>query len=238
MSVGTSPQPAAKKEPGKRKRRSRTPTDTPKQAPTPLITEPTMTIQRLVVISLGNPGEMRNTYHSAGHIVLEALQRALGPSQPSFSSQRIGKLNTLASIGSQYSLLQSPAIMNVTGPWAAAAYRQQLVDSRLGAAEVGVVLVHDDLEEELGVIKVREWKRSPRGHNGVKSVHAALGANPAVGKWARVSVGIGRPDARDKTAVSNFVLSKVPRATRSVLEDNGSRGLYQALAELNTKWGG
>lgn len=197
-----------------------------------------MGIQRLVVISLGNPGEMRNTYHSAGHIVLQALQQAMGPSQPSFSAQRIGKLNTLASIGSQYSLLQSPAIMNVTGPWAAAAYRQQLVDSRLGAAEVGVVLVHDDLEEELGVIKIREWKRSPRGHNGVKSVHAALGTNPAVGKWARVSVGIGRPDARDKTAVSNFVLSKVPRATRNVLEDNGSRGLYQALAELNTKWGG
>ncbi|KAK4118172.1 peptidyl-tRNA hydrolase [Parathielavia appendiculata] len=195
-----------------------------------------MSLRRILVISLGNPGEYRNTYHSAGHIVLEALQRQLSQDQPSFAPQRIGKQNTLASIGARYSLLQSPAVMNVSGPWVAKAYKEHLAERGLAPSEVGVVLVHDDLEEELGVIKIRDWKRSHRGHNGIKSVNGALQAHPA-GKWARISIGIGRPDARDKASVSDFVLAKMPRSARDVLEGSGSRGVLQALIELETKWG-
>ncbi|KAL2195207.1 peptidyl-tRNA hydrolase [Corynascus similis CBS 632.67] len=197
-----------------------------------------MSLRRILVISLGNPGELRNTYHSAGHMVLEALQRTLGREQPPFAPARVGKATALASVGPRYSLLQSPAVMNVSGPWVARAYREHLQAGGGGGltpSEVGVVLVHDDLEEELGVVKIRDWKRSHRGHNGIKSVNGALQPHPA-GRWARVSIGIGRPDARDKRSVSDFVLSKVPRHARSILEGSGSRGLFDALAELETKW--
>lgn len=200
-------------------------------------TPDTMSLRRILVISLGNPGQYRNTYHSAGHIVLEALQRTIGREQPPFSPERIGKNSALASIGSRYSLLQSPTLMNVSGPWVAKAYREQLTDWGLAPAEVGVVLVHDDLEEELGVVKIRDWKRSHRGHNGIKSVNGALKADPA-GRWARVSIGIGRPDGRDRAGVSDFVLSKISSGDKRVLEGNGSRGLFEALAELDAKWGG
>jgi PTH1 family peptidyl-tRNA hydrolase len=199
-------------------------------------TPDTMSLRRILVISLGNPGEYRNTYHSAGHVVLEALQRQISRDQPSFAAQRIGKQSTLASIGPRYSLLQSPAVMNVSGPWVAKAYKEQLAERGLAPSEVGVVLVHDDLEEELGVVKVRDWKRSHRGHNGIKSVNGALQAHPA-GKWARISVGIGRPEARDKASVSDFVLAKMPRSARDVLEGTGSRGVLQALMDLEAKWG-
>ncbi|KAK4151844.1 peptidyl-tRNA hydrolase [Chaetomidium leptoderma] len=194
-----------------------------------------MSVRRVLVISLGNPGEYRNTYHSAGHIVLEALQRQIGREQPSFAAQRIGKQSALASIGSRYSLMQSPAVMNVSGPWVAKAYKEHLSERGLAPAELGVVLVHDDLEEELGVIKIRDWKRSHRGHNGIKSVNGALRADPA-GQWARISVGIGRPDGRDKSGVSDFVLSRVPKNARNVLEGSGSRGVLDALMELDAKW--
>jgi PTH1 family peptidyl-tRNA hydrolase len=196
-----------------------------------------MAVRRILVIGLGNPGAYRNTYHSAGHIVLEALQRTLGRDQPPFSPERIGKTSALASIGSRYSLLQSPTLMNVSGPWVAKAYREQVTERGLAPAEVGVVVVHDDLEEELGVVKIRDWKRSHRGHNGIKSINGALKPDPA-GKWARVSIGIGRPDGRDRAGVSDFVLSKIPRAERNVLEGSGSRGVFEALAELDAKWGG
>lgn len=126
--------------------------------------------------------------------------------------------------------------MNVSGPWVAKAYREQLQTQGLDPSEVGVVLVHDDLEEALGVIKTRAWAKSHRGHNGVKSVNGALQPDPR-GKWARVSVGIGRPDERDKSAVSDFVLSKMPRHARTVIEDRGSSGLLSALMDLETKWG-
>ncbi|KAL2162949.1 hypothetical protein VTH06DRAFT_6785 [Thermothelomyces fergusii] len=196
-----------------------------------------MSLRSMLVVSLGNPAELRNTYHSAGHIVLEALQRALGREQPPFVPSRIGRETALVSVGARFALLQSPAIMNVSGPWVARAYREHLSDRGLAPSEVGFVLVHDDLEEELGVVRIRDWKRSHRGHNGVKSVNGALHADPA-GKWARVSIGIGRPDARDKRTVSNFVLSRVPRHERSILEGSGSRGLFDALVELERRWGG
>lgn len=195
-----------------------------------------MSLRRILIISLGNPGEYRNTYHSAGHVALEALQKHLGREQPSFSSSRIGRQATLASIGPRYSLLQSPATMNVSGPWVAKAYKEHLADlGFLSPAEVGLVLVHDDLEEALGVVKTRDWKRSHRGHNGVKSVNGAL-QRPVGTKSARVSVGIGRPEARDKEAVSDFVLSKMSKQARGVVEGQGGRGLYEALMELETKW--
>ncbi|KAL2132475.1 hypothetical protein VTI74DRAFT_3749 [Chaetomium olivicolor] len=193
-------------------------------------------LRRILVISLGNPGELRNTYHSAGHLVLDGLRRQLGRDQPSFQPQRIGRESTLASIGTRYSLLQSPTLMNVSGPWVAKAYRETLTERGLSPSELGVVVVHDDLEEQLGVVKIRDWKRSHRGHNGIKSINAALRADPA-GKWAKVSVGIGRPEARDKASVSAFVLSVMPRKERAVLEEQASRGLFDALAELEEKWG-
>lgn len=195
-----------------------------------------MSIRRILVISLGNPGQYENTFHSAGHNVLQAFQRLLQREQPSFSPERIGKINSLASVGPKYTLLQSPTLMNVSGPWVAKAYREQLQTQGLDPSEVGVVLVHDDLEEALGVIKTRAWAKSHRGHNGVKSVNGALQPDPR-GKWARVSVGIGRPDERDKSAVSDFVLSKMPRHARTVIEDRGSSGLLSALMDLETKWG-
>ena len=199
-------------------------------------TPPEMSLRRILIISLGNPGEYRNTYHSAGHVVLEALQRQLGREQPPFSPDRVGRQTTLASIGPRYSLLQSPAIMNVSGPWVAKAYREHLAERGVGPAELGLVLVHDDLEEELGVVKIRDWKRSHRGHNGVKSVNGALQRPSADSKWARVSVGIGRPDARDKGVVSDFVLSKMSGQARGVLQGGGARGLLEALAELEGQW--
>ncbi|KAL0465470.1 peptidyl-tRNA hydrolase [Neurospora intermedia] len=194
-------------------------------------------LRRFLVVSLGNPGEYRDTFHSAGHLVLESFQKKLPEDlgQPSFTSERYGKKAVRASAGSKYTLLQSPTLMNITGPWLARAYKDYLVDHGLNPEEVGLVLVHDDLEEELGVVKVRQWKASHRGHNGIKSVLASLPPMPDA-KWARVSIGIGRPDDRDRITVSDFVLSKIPRHAKGILQDKGGSGLWEALGKLETKW--
>lgn len=197
---------------------------------------PEMSVRRILVVGLGNPGEAyRNTYHSAGNIVLNALRNQMADTQPSFKVARHGKKSTEASIGPKYSFLQSPCVMNVTGTWFARAYREHLIDNGLSPAELGVVLVHDDLEEELGVVKIRDWARSHRGHNGIKSVNASLKADPE-GKWARVSIGIGRPVERERASVSDYVLSKIPRHARGILEEKGGAGLLAALMDLERKW--
>ncbi|KAK4164270.1 peptidyl-tRNA hydrolase [Cladorrhinum sp. PSN259] len=194
-------------------------------------------IRRFLVISLGNPGAAyRDTYHSAGHNVLNGLQKLISAEQPAFTSERHGKKSTLASIGPRYSLIQSPAIMNVSGPWVSKTYREHLVYMGLQPSELGVVLVHDDLEEDLGVVKLRNWARSHRGHNGVKSVNASLQVpQDLTAKWGRISVGIGRPSERDQTTVADFVLSKMSKHTKEVLEEKGSRGALSALLELEGK---
>ncbi|KAK4138422.1 peptidyl-tRNA hydrolase [Trichocladium antarcticum] len=197
-----------------------------------------MSLRGILIISLGNPGAYRNTYHSAGHVVLEALQHQLGRDQPPFAPSRIGRQPTLASVGPRYALLQSPAVMNVSGPWVAKAYREHLAERGAAPSELGLVLVHDDLEEELGVVKIRDWKRSHRGHNGVKSVNGALQRPGGESRWARVSVGIGRPEGRDKAVVSDFVLSKISGQARGVLQGVGARGVCKALMELEGQWAG
>ncbi|KAK5652170.1 hypothetical protein OQA88_10812 [Cercophora sp. LCS_1] len=194
-----------------------------------------MSIRRFLVVSLGNPEQYRDTYHSAGHLALEAFQRKFPSELPSFSSERHGKKAVLASAGAKYTLLQSPTLMNVSGPWLAKAYKEYLIDNGLSPSEVGLILVHDDLEEDLGVIKIRQWTKSHRGHNGVKSVLASLRPDPQA-KWARISVGIGRPAGREKSTVSDFVLSKIPRHAKGILDQKASQGLYEALAELEKKW--
>ncbi|KAK3328119.1 peptidyl-tRNA hydrolase [Cercophora scortea] len=194
-----------------------------------------MSVQRVLVVSLGNPGQYRNTFHSIGHLALEAFQKKFRTEQPPFTNERHGKKAVLASAGPKYTLLQSPTLMNVSGPWLAKAYKEYLADQSLSPEQVGLVLVHDDLEEELGVIKTRAWKQSHRGHNGVKSVLASLQPNPLV-KWARISVGIGRPEARDQSSVSDFVLSKISRHANSIIEEKASVGLLDALMKLESKW--
>lgn len=241
MSAETSRQRAEKRRATKRKTAVDTAIlpDTPLPIPYPIAQalDDNMSLRRILVISLGNPGQYRDTYHSAGHIVLQSLQRMLGRDQPSFATQRIGKTPALASIGLRYSLLQSPEMMNLSGRFVAQAYRRQVTEGGLSPAEVGVVLVHDDLEEDMGVVKIRDWKSSHRGHNGIKSVNSLLKPDPA-GKWARISVGIGRPDSRDGSVVSDWVLSKIPRKTKDQLEQRGAQGVLDALAELDRKWGG
>lgn len=196
-----------------------------------------MPISRFLVISLGNPSPYLDTLHSAGHLALDALQRLLSPDQMPFVSDRYGKKTVLASAGPRYIMLQSPTLMNVSGPWVAAAWKGVLSDQGLGPSELPLVLVHDDLEEDLGVVKVKQWKSSHRGHNGVKSVHASLNISQYPGAlWTRISVGIGRPEGRDKSTVSDYVLRKMSKWEKSTIQDQAGPGIIRVLMELEQKW--
>ncbi|KZL85816.1 pth1 family peptidyl-trna hydrolase [Colletotrichum incanum] len=189
-----------------------------------------MSAPRFLLISLGNPEPYYNTLHSAGHHALNHLQKLLGPSQPAFHRGRFGGSSCLASIGPKYAMIQSPAIMNVSGKWVAKAWKESL--GARDPADLSLILVHDDLEEELGFVKTRKWKSSHRGHNGVKSVNACLRQSDYPGsEWARICIGIGRPEEREKATVSNYVLKPMSRHQWSALEANaGPRALECLLA--------
>jgi PTH1 family peptidyl-tRNA hydrolase len=189
---------------------------------------------RFLVVSLGNPAPYQDTLHSAGHVALSAAQKLLHGTQPAFASQRLGKKATQASAGPKYIFLQSPTLMNITGPWLVKAYKEVLAQEGLQPNDMGLVLVHDELEIDLGGVKVRSWERSHKGHNGVKSINASLrriGDAP----WARVSVGIGRPAERDAKTVSDYVLRTLSRHQKEVLGQSAV-AVLSALEGLEEEW--
>lgn len=203
-------------------------------------------VSHVLILSLGNPAPYLNTLHSAGHVALEALRREL-MLPPFATSRRFGGKSALATTtatgdGSRYTLMQSPTLMNVSGPWVARVWRDAL--KALGGAgptsavdKLGLVLIHDDLEETLGVLRMRPWTRSHRGHNGLKSSNASLRPTEFPGaRWAKLSVGIGRPDTRDKTSVSDYVLRPMAREQRAVLEHELGPGLLATLRQIEAEW--
>ena len=69
--------------------------------------------------------------------------------------------------------------------------------------EAKLVVLHDELEAELGKIRVRQGG-SAKGHNGLKSVATHL--QGGMNGFVRIGVGIGRPQSRDPDVVSDYVL--------------------------------
>ena len=157
----------------------------------------------LFVASLGNPPPAyKNTLHSAGHTVLSALQQHL--IYPPFSKSR-PHANGLVSRGDDFILWQSPTLMNVSGPAVATAWRAFLKElPNADRVHAKLVVVHDELESPLGKIKTKHGG-SPKGHNGLKSVNTSLGGM----SYARIGVGIGRPESRESRDVASYVLKKM-----------------------------
>lgn len=190
---------------------------------------------RFLVVSLGNPPPHHQTHHSAGHVALTAAQQLLGSAQPDFEPTRLGKKLTKASVGLKYIVLQSPTQMNDTGPWLAKAYREILVQEDLDPSELGVVVVHDDLEHSLGAVNTLSWKKSHQGHNGVRSIMNSLPRRSTEAPWVRIAIGIGRPVGRDVKTVSEYVMSSFSKRETGLLNEK-SEEVLEALEELEEEW--
>lgn len=192
-----------------------------------------------LVVSLGNPHPHGDGLHSAGHYALQSLRKELfrNHQQPPFSSERIGKAACQASRGPKYTLLQCPTLMNISGPWVARAWKEILAEMKQTHTPLGLVVVHDDLEEDMGVVKTRDWETSHRGHNGLKSIKASMRPTDyADSRWAKIRVGIGRPAARDQNAVSNYVLRPMSKHQKAILSDKSGSPVLAALKSIEAAW--
>jgi PTH1 family peptidyl-tRNA hydrolase len=167
---------------------------------------------RLLVCSIGNPAPLTNTLHSAGHLVLSSLAAKL--SAPFFQKSRAYG-NGLVSIGPEYTLWQSTSFMNISGVGVASAWRQFVKENQRDGEEVGLVVIHDELELKVGDLKVKKGTQSAKGHNGLKSINEKLRGT----EYMRIAVGIGRPESREPDAVADYVLRKVNQGERVKIGD-------------------
>lgn len=149
--------------------------------------------QPILVVGLGNPGsEHAGTRHNMGFLVLDEVARRLGVERVKPAHR--GLLAEAAHAGRRLLLLWPQTYMNLSGESvrAAASYYKLPPDS--------ILVVYDDLDLAFGRIRVRE-SGSAGGHNGVKSVIAALGTQ----QFPRIRVGISRPA---HSGAVNYVLGR------------------------------
>ena len=180
----------------------------------------------ILVASLGNPtSAYANTFHSAGHTLLETVRYRLR--YPEWSRDK-AYANGFLSRGSDYTLWQSPSLMNVSGKAVSTAWKAFLKDqsSPEQRSRARLLILHDELESPLGKIKFKVGG-SHRGHNGLKSCIGSLGGMA----FDRCGVGIGRPESRESKDVAAYVLRKMKPAELTKVSD-GFGEVIQKLADM------
>ena len=147
-----------------------------------------------LVAGLGNPGpRYRATRHNAGFMVVDRLAERLGGS---WRDRFNGRLCEARDGDARVALLAPQTMMNDSGRSVAAAARfYKLAPERL-------LVVHDEIDIPLGEVRAK-LGGGLAGHNGLRSVAQHLGTQ----EFARVRVGVGRPERGDPRPVVDWVLT-------------------------------
>ena len=137
-----------------------------------------------LVVGLGNIGtEYSNTRHNMGFMVLDAWAQA---SNIVFRTGRYGSIAELSFKGRRFTLLKPSTYMNLSGK----AVRYWMSELKLPLENL--IVISDDLNIPFGTIRMRK-NGSAGGHNGLKSVIAALGTE----EFPRIRLGVGEPPHED-----------------------------------------
>ena len=158
----------------------------------------------LLVVGLGNPGEeYRHSRHNAGADVVEILARRHGV------RLRGGRFDALVgetNVGGRRLALAIPlTYMNESGR------SVQPMLRRFGVEPDRLVVVHDELDLEPGVFKLKEGG-GLAGNNGLRSIKQHLHTEA----FLRVRIGIGKP--RSKEHGADHVLSRMSKKARADFE--------------------
>ena len=159
-----------------------------------------------VIVGLHNPeAAYSGTRHNVGAEVVQDLSRRQGIRLRRGPSRVRCQLARTA-LGGESAMLALPRTsMNICGPPVRAAldyYKAPLSD---------LVVIHDDIDLAFGRLRLHEG-RGHGGHNGVRSLIAALGTP---GFW-RLKLGLGRPPGRMDPA--KFVLERFSKEERREID--------------------
>jgi PTH1 family peptidyl-tRNA hydrolase len=196
-----------------------------------------------LIVGLGNPGlEYLWTPHNAGFLAIDRIAQQEGVT---VLNRRCKAMTARLRIAGREVVLAKPeTYMNLSGASVSALIREFEADPTQD-----LLILYDELDLPLGSFKIKE-RGSPAGHNGARSVTAALGTQ----EWLRLRIGVGHnlpaealaagaslkrggkdflltPMRKADLAVLDEVLDKVATATRRVIE----AGASAAMNEFNRK---
>ena len=194
-----------------------------------------------IVVGIGNPGtEYEATRHNVGFMVLDLLASRLGleftqlerhaeDGSRLFSGKVKARVCESRRKGRSFLLVKPQTYVNLSGEVVAPLLRHA------GGQPMLFVIV-DDLNLPLGRIRIRP-SGSAGGHNGLKSIEAALGHST----YARLRIGVGggKPDP-------SYVLGRFTKAEKPVVEkaiaDAGEalrswmdEGIEKCMSKFNRK---
>jgi PTH1 family peptidyl-tRNA hydrolase len=173
-------------------------------------------------VGLGNPGaKYAHNRHNIGFMALDRIAEDHGFSP--WKSKFQGQVSEGTLGGTKVLLLKPQTFMNNSGQSVGEAMRFY----KLTPADVTVL--HDELDLAPGKARIKQGG-GHAGHNGLRSIHAHIGAD-----YARVRLGIGHPGHKD--AVAGYVLRDFPKADEAWLDDL-MRGISDGAAELAKGDGG
>lgn len=156
-----------------------------------------------LVVGLGNPGQTyTDNRHNIGFMAADEIVRRHG-----FSPWRAkfqGEMSDGVVDGQKVITLKPMTYMNESGRSilaAASFYKVRPED---------IIVFHDEIDLAPGKLRVKRGG-GHAGHNGLRSIHAHLGAN-----YARVRMGVGHPGEKDQ--VKNYVLRDFAKADDAWLD--------------------
>lgn len=153
-----------------------------------------------LVVGLGNPGkEYEHTRHNAGADAIAILAARHNAKLKASTKEKA--LVDVARINGQRVVLAFPTTyMNESGQAVLLLAKRHNVDDI-----TRVVIVHDELDLEVGRVKLKEGG-GLAGNNGLKSVKQHMHTD----EFLRVRIGIGKPPGKQQGA--NHVLKKPSKA--------------------------
>ena len=165
-----------------------------------------------LVVGLGNPGpEYFWTPHNAGFMAIDRIAAQEGVVVQNRRSRAMTATCRIA--GREVVLAKPETYMNLSGMAVAALLREFEADPAKD-----LLVIYDELDLTLGKIKIRE-RGSTAGHNGARSVTAALGSQ----EWLRLRIGVSHdlpPEAAaSRRGGKDYLLSPMRKADLAVLDE-------------------
>ena len=158
-----------------------------------------------VIVGLGNPGaKYDRTKHNVGFDVISQLADTWNIPQSGLAMKAMYGKGLID--GHRVMLVKPMTYMNLSGEAVGAFVRYYKTDP-----ETELIVIYDDINLKPGRIRIRQ-KGSAGGHNGMKSIIAALGTD----RFVRVRVGIGAKPPRWDLA--DYVLAPFPPGDRELVD--------------------
>ena len=144
-----------------------------------------------LLVGLGNPGEKYQlTRHNVGFMILDNFINTV--SAQDWDKKFDSLFKKISSNKENIVLIKPLTFMNLSGN------AVQKVKTFYNIDKNNVIIIHDDIDLELGKIKLKKGG-GDGGHNGLKSIIKMIGS-----EFNRIRIGIGRPE---KISVSSYVLN-------------------------------